>query len=78
MGWLIFALSFSFSPNVLGVRLEGPLVLDPNRTVFYTEAQLAAFYPPRMTISMGAIPSDLFNSSSILSNITIAEPPVIS
>ena len=76
MGWLIFA--FSVLSSVLGIRIKSPFVLDPNSTVYYTEAELAAFYPPRATISMGAIPANLFNSSSVLSNVTVPEPPVVS
>ena len=78
MSWLMLAAAISAFSGVVGVKLQGPLVLNPNQTVYYTEAQLSAYYPPLATISMGSVPTDIFSSSSNLGNLTVAEPPVVS
>jgi hypothetical protein len=78
MGWLSVSVIIAYFSGSIGVKLQGPLVLDPDRTVRYTEAQLAAFYPPQMTITMGPVPIDLFNSSTKLGNSTIPDPPLVS
>ena len=57
--------------------IKGPLTLDPNRTVEYTESQLSGFYPPEMTITMGAVPTDFFSPPSNLAGVVIPDPPVI-